>query len=294
MLADPVATPALSVLRVSTAVSCEPLRWPMWQMAGAGAMVAGAMFEVQLIESLRRARHVTVLTGAGVSAESGVPTFRDRLTGLWERYDAAELATPEAFDSDPSLVWGWYEWRRAVVHRAQPNPAHLALARLAGRVPRLTLVTQNVDDLHERAGNAGVLHLHGQLARPYCEQCLAPFQLPDPDPDAPEGGRRIEPPRCGACGGRVRPGVVWFGESLPQGPWRAAVEAARQCEVFFCIGTSALVQPAASLIDLARQSGAVTVQVNPNPTETDRTVTHLLRGKAGEIMPLLVERACGA
>ena len=134
MLADPVATPALSVLRVSAAVSCEPLRWPMWQMAGAGAMVAGGMSEVQLIESLRRARHVTVLTGAGVSAESGVPTFRDRLTGLWERYEAAELATPEAFDSDPSLVWGWYEWRRAVVHRAQPNPAHLALARLAARV----------------------------------------------------------------------------------------------------------------------------------------------------------------
>ena len=257
-------------------------------------MFASVMFEDQLIESLRRAPRVMVLTGAGVSAESGVPTFRDRLTGLWERYDAAELATPDAFDSDPALVWGWYEWRRTTVRRAQPNAAHLAIARLAGKVPRLTLATQNVDDLHERAGSPGVLHLHGQLARPYCEKCLEPFLGAEADPDPPEGGRRLEPPRCPACGGRVRPGVVWFGESLPQAPWRAAVAAARQCEVFFCIGTFALIQPAASLIDLAQQSGAVTVQVNPNPTDMDGTVTYLLRGKAGEIMPLLVERAFGA
>lgn len=252
------------------------------------------MFEEQLVEYLRRAQHVMILTGAGVSAESGVPTFRDRLTGLWENYDAAELATPEAFSRDPALVWGWYEWRRATVRRAQPNAAHLALARLDGKVPRLTLVTQNVDDLHERAGSPGVVHLHGQLARPYCERCLEAFQIPDSDPDPPAGGRRLEPPRCAACGGRIRPGVVWFGESLPQGPWRAAVEAARQCEVFFCIGTSALVQPAASLIHLAQQSGAVTVQVNPNPTEMDRTVMHVLRGAAGEVMPGLVAQTFGA
>jgi NAD-dependent deacetylase len=261
---------------------------------GAGAALAGTPFEVKLLECLRRAQRVMVLTGAGVSAESGVPTFRDRLTGLWEKYDAAALATPEAFSRDPALVWGWYEWRRATVRRAQPNAAHRAIAQLAGKVPRLTLVTQNVDDLHERAGSPGVVHLHGQLARPYCEKCLEPFQNLDPDPHAPEGGRRLEPPRCTACGGRIRPGVVWFGESLPQVPWRAAVEAAGQCEVFFCIGTSALVQPAASLIDRAQQSGAVTVQVNLHPTEMDQTVTHLLRGKAGEIMPLLVERAFGA
>jgi NAD-dependent deacetylase len=248
----------------------------------------------RLVESLRRAQHVMVLTGAGVSAESGVPTFRDRLTGLWEKYDAAELATSEAFRRDPALVWGWYEWRRATVRRAQPNAAHRAIAQLAGKVPRLTVVTQNVDDLHERAGSPAVVHLHGDLARPYCESCLEPFRSPDEDPDPPEGGRRLEPPRCVACGGRIRPGVVWFGESLPQGPWQSAVEAARQCEVFLCIGTSALVQPAASLIDLAHRSGAVTAQLNPNPTEMDRTVTHLLRGKAGEIMPKLVQRAFGA
>jgi NAD-dependent deacetylase len=244
----------------------------------------------RLVESLRCAQHVMVLTGAGVSAESGVPTFRDRLTGLWEKYEAAELATPEAYRRDPALVWGWYEWRRALVQRAQTNPAHVALARLAGKVPRLTLVTQNVDDLHERAGSPDVVHLHGRLAHPYCEQCLRGLQCPAPRPDLPEGGQRLEPPRCAECGGRIRPGVVWFGEALPQAPWRAAVEAAQACEVFFCIGTSAVVQPAASLIGLAHRAGAVTVQVNPNPTEMDRKVTYALRGPAGEIMPELVER----
>lgn len=246
-----------------------------------------------LIGSIRRAQHVMVLTGAGVSAESGVPTFRDRLTGLWEQYDAAELATPEAFERDPALVWGWYEWRRATVHRAQPNPAHRAIARMADEVPRLTLVTQNVDDLHERAGSPAVIHLHGQLARPYCEKCLEPFAAPEPSSDLPQGGRRIEPPRCARCGGRIRPGVVWFGEALPQASWQGAAAAAGDCEMFFCIGTSAVVQPAASLIGMAQRAGATTVQVNANPTDMDRTVTYALRGRAGEIMPELVARAWG-
>jgi NAD-dependent deacetylase len=243
-----------------------------------------------LVESLRSARHVMVLTGAGVSAESGVPTFRDRLTGLWEKYQAAELATPEAYRRDPALVWGWYEWRRATAQRAQPNAAHLAIARMASKVPRITLVTQNVDDLHERAGSVDVVHLHGRLAHPYCEQCLQGFECPLPGLDLPAGGQRLEPPRCAACGGRIRPGVVWFGEALPQEPWRAAVEAAQTCEVFFCIGTSAVVQPAASLIGLARRAGAITVQVNPNPTEMDWEVSYALRGPAGQVMPGLVER----
>jgi NAD-dependent deacetylase len=248
-------------------------------------------FDVQLVEALRRARHVLVLTGAGVSAESGIPTFRDRLTGLWAKFDPAELATPEAFDRDPALAWGWYERRRARVQRARPNAAHVAIARLAAWLPGLTLVTQNVDDLHERAGSPSVLHLHGELARPYCETCREAYACPAAQPDLPEGGRRIEPPRCAACGGRVRPGVVWFGESLPRAPWQAAVAAAGACELFFCIGTSALVQPAASLIGMARRAGATTVQLNPNPTEMDREVDYALRGPAGEIMPALVEQA---
>lgn len=256
-------------------------------------------FDATLLTSLRRAQHVLVLTGAGVSAESGIPTFRDRLTGLWENYDALQLATPEAFARDASLVWGWYEWRRARVQAAAPNPAHRAIARLAACLPRLTLVTQNVDDLHERAGSPGVIHLHGELARPYCERCrtphvAAPPGAGQPGSAMPEGGRRSEPPRCAQCGGRVRPGVVWFGEALPRAPWEAAVAAARGCDLCFCVGTSAVVQPAASLIDLAQRAGATSVQVNPNPTGADRSCTHLLRGPAGELLPPLVAAAFGA
>ncbi|MFO1400037.1 MAG: NAD-dependent deacylase [Steroidobacteraceae bacterium] len=255
--------------------------------------------DATLVATLRRARHVLVLTGAGVSAESGIPTFRDRLTGLWANHDALQLATPEAFARDPALVWGWYEWRRARVRGAAPNPAHVAIARLAACVPRLTLVTQNVDDLHERAGSAGVIHLHGELARPFCVRCRAPHAAGPPAAGQPGGGmpddgQRIEPPRCAQCGGRVRPGVVWFGEALPRAPWEAAVAAARACDLFFCIGTSAVVQPAASLIVLAQRAGATSVQVNPNPTEADRTVTHLLRGPAGALLPPLVAAAFDA
>ena len=168
-----------------------------------------------LLIALRAATHVVVFTGAGVSAESGIPTFRDKQTGLWERFDASELATSHAFERDPALVWGWYEWRRAKVTNAQPNPAHLAIASMATLVPELTLITQNVDDLHERAGSREVLHLHGAIGRRYCEKCHEPFMLPSSIGATPSGEARIEPPRCKSCGGRVRPGVVWFGESLP-------------------------------------------------------------------------------
>jgi NAD-dependent deacetylase len=241
-----------------------------------------------LIERLREARRVVIFTGAGVSQESGIPTFRDRLTGLWENFDAARLATPDAFDRDAALVWGWYEWRRARVQAALPNPAHRAIAELAGRVPELTLVTQNVDDLHERAGSPAVLHLHGRIAQPYCESCRRPHRAAA----APEGeGRRIEPPRCSACAARIRPGVVWFGESLPSEEWQAAQGATRRADLFFCVGTSALVQPAASLTDLAIHAGAMTVQVNPNSTGIEERVSVALKGPAGSVLPLLLERA---
>ena len=246
-----------------------------------------------LIRSLRAARHIVALTGAGISAESGIPTFRDPLTGLWARYDAMELATPDVFQRDPDLVWGWYEWRRELVRRALPNPAHLALARIARQVPRLTLVTQNVDDLHERAGSLDPLHLHGEISRPYCEACSAALAPTGGYEDVPDGGRRQAPPVCTACGGRVRPGVVWFGESLPQAPWGAALAATRQCDAFLCIGTSAVVQPAASLIGIARRSGALTVQINPNPTAAVASVTLLLLGNAGDVLPVVVDRVWG-
>ena len=234
---------------------------------------------------------IAVLSGAGISAESGVPTFRDRQTGLWEQYDAAELATPAAFQRDPALVWGWYEWRRAIVLRAAPNAAHAALADMTDLVPQLTLVTQNVDDLHERAGSRNVLHLHGELAHPFCETCQRSYTHLEGIPDVPSGGARIDPPRCAGCGGRIRPGVVWFGESLPELTWTAAHELTRQCDVFLCCGTSAIVQPAASLARIAMDAGATTIQVNPNPTDLDASVTATLRGPAGSVLPQLVSEA---
>src|SRR6185369_4335928 len=179
-----------------------------------------------LLHALRKARHIAVFTGAGVSAESGIPTFRDALTGLWGRFNAEDLATPEAFRRDPALVWGWYEWRRAKVKAAQPNPAHFAIAAMAGHVTKLSLITQNVDDLHERAGSSDVTHLHGSIDAPRCHVCERPADSLVANPDEPEGGRRLEPPRCVHCGGPVRPGVVWFGEALPQGAMMRAFEAA--------------------------------------------------------------------
>lgn len=243
----------------------------------------------QLVQALREAQRVVILTGAGVSAESGIPTFRDKQTGLWENFDAAELATPYAFEQDAALVWGWYEWRRALVLGAQPNSGHRAIAAMATLVPNLTLITQNVDDLHERAGSRDVLHLHGELSRPYCEACRLSYVLAEGIPQLPPGGARLDPPRCAACGGRVRPGVVWFGESLPDSTWRAACEAAQQCDVFLVCGTSSLVQPAASLTDIAIRAGGFTVQINPNQTGYDDLVEVVIRGPSGLALPRIVE-----
>ena len=201
----------------------------------------------ELVGVLRGARHVVVFTGAGVSAESGIATFRDALTGLWERFDAEDLATRDGFRKSPDLVWGWYEARRAGVMRASPNAAHRALAAMERRVERLTLVTQNVDDLHERAGSSAPIHLHGSLFSPRCFACARPAQLPPEIPAALEGGRQIPPPKCEHCGGRVRPGVVWFGEQLPKAALKQAFEAARSCDVLLSVGTSSLVQPAAEI-----------------------------------------------
>ncbi|AWE89659.1 sir2 family protein [Pseudomonas paraeruginosa] len=167
---------------------------------------------------LAGARRLVVFTGAGVSAESGIPTFRDALDGLWARYDPAALATPAAFADDPALVWGWYEWRRQKVLRAQPNPAHRAIAALADRVADTRLVTQNVDDLHERAGSREVLHLHGSLHAPRCAGCAMAYRGPLAEAAEPEAGRRIEPPRCRACGGPVRPGWSGSARRCPRRP----------------------------------------------------------------------------
>ena len=189
--------------------------------------------------TLRNARSVAVLTGSGISAESGVPTFRDAQTGLWARYDPMELATPEAFERDPRLVWEWYAWRRELVGNAALNPGHEALAELESRVPDFVLLTQNVDGLHRRAGSQNVVELHGSILHSRCSVEGAFVEPREEDPEIP--------PSCPSCGAFLRPDVVWFGEALPAEALEEAFHAARECDLFFSIGTSSLVQPAASL-----------------------------------------------
>lgn len=238
-----------------------------------------------LVEALRAARRVAVLTGAGTSAESGVPTFRDAQTGLWARYDPQELATPEAFHRRPRLVWEWYAWRRELVGRAAPNPGHLALAGMERRVPHFTLITQNVDSLHQRAGSRAVIELHGNLARVKCSREGRVVET-WAETDAP-------PPLCPHCGGLLRPDVVWFGEALPVDALERAFAAARAAEVFLTVGTSGLVQPAASLPLEALDAGAVVVEINPDETPLSRWMTHTLRGPSGRILPALVSAVWG-
>lgn len=244
-----------------------------------------------LISALQRAKHVVVFTGAGVSAESGIATFRDALTGLWERFNVADLATLKAFQKDKELVWGWYEWRRMQVLRAQPNPAHLAIAAMSRHVPKITVITQNVDNLHERGGSVGVLHLHGTLHHPRCSICGNAHTLPPGIPEEPEGGRRLSPPRCHHCGASVRPGVVWFGEDLPVKELSRAFASAQECDVLLVIGTSGLVQPAASIPSLAKQAGAMVAQINLMSSQLDSVCTWSIRGAAGEVMSSLLQTA---
>ncbi|HBY62708.1 MAG TPA: NAD-dependent deacylase [Solibacterales bacterium] len=231
----------------------------------------------QAREWLRQAESVVALTGAGVSAESGIPTFRGA-GGLWRNYRPEDLATPQAFARDPRLVREWYEWRRDLIANAQPNPAHIALAELERRTPRFALVTQNVDDLHERAGSRRVLKLHGDIATERCQRCGR---------EQPRV-RSVELPQCG-CGGLLRPAVVWFGEALPAEVWRRAEEAVAAAQVVLVVGTSAVVYPAASLVPAAVEAGARVIEVNLEETPFSAGVSVSLRGKAGEILPQVLE-----
>jgi NAD-dependent deacetylase len=242
-------------------------------------------FPSELLDRLRAARRVAVLTGAGVSAESGVPTFRDAQTGLWSQYDPTELATPQAFQRNPRLVWDWYRHRRKLVESAAPNPAHYALVDLEQYYDTFTLITQNVDGLHWQAGSRDLLELHGNIARSRCFDCGVYADRWSDDDDGP--------PPCASCGGLLRPDVVWFGEGIPSRALRSAVAAAEKADVFLCIGTSAVVQPAASLPALALRSGAYVVEMNIEETALS-VLTHCsLRGKAGELLPALAEEVLG-
>jgi len=211
---------------------------------------------------------LVVLSGAGISAGSGIPTFRDALTGLWARFDAERLATEDAFRADPALVWGWYRWRAAMVAAAVPNAAHVDVAALADDGHALTVVTQNVDDLHERGGARDVLHLHGRLLASRCIGCSG-RAAPDPilaPPSPPDGGARETPPTCTTCGATFRPDVVWFGEALPSDVWDAAEAAVDACELLVVVGTSSLVWPAAGLPERALRAGIPVLEINPQAT----------------------------
>jgi len=238
---------------------------------------------------LRDARRVCVLTGAGISAESGIPTFRDAQQGLWASYDPMQLATPEGFAEDPELVWRWYESRREYVRRAQPNPGHYALAELASRVHALTLVTQNVDGLHQRAGSTDVIEYHGNILR---DRCTVEHRVVDRAPDEEEPGTPSLP-RCVGCGALLRPDVVWFGEIIPHQAMLLADEAAAACDVFLSVGTSSLVYPAAGLAESALRAGARVIEVNPNPTDLSRLADVRLCGPAGTVLPDLLAALVG-
>lgn len=234
---------------------------------------------------LSAAQKVCVMTGAGMSAESGIPTFRDAQTGLWAKFDPMQLASEAGFRRDPRLVWDWYEHRREGVRRAQPNAGHLALADYARRHPRrLTLITQNVDDLHQRAGNTDALRLHGDiLLDRWLERCAHQPSLLDVSTAVP--GR---PPKCPHCGNLVRPGVVWFGEQLPEGAMEAAEQAAFECDVMLVVGTSGAVLPAAGLAQVAREAGAHVAILNPQESAIDGEAHLILRGTAAGVLPTLL------
>lgn len=230
--------------------------------------------------------HIAVLSGAGISAESGVPTFRDDATGLWSKYDPYELASPDGWQKHPERVWAWYLWRHHLVNEVQPNGGHLAVAEWQDFAD-VTVVTQNVDDLHERAGSKTVHHLHGSLAEFWCDTCGSRYH--GPLPDMPEPVLEKMPPHC-ECGGLIRPGIVWFGEPLPDEPWQAAVEAVSTAKIVVVVGTSAVVYPAAGLPDLARARGAVVIEVNPEPTPLTDSVTLSIRESASTALPTLLQR----
>ncbi len=240
---------------------------------------------------LAGARRVAVLTGAGMSAESGIPTFREALTGLWEQYDPAELATPQAFRADPARVFGWYVARWRMVRDVAPHPGHVALAAMQDRVPEFTVVTQNVDRLHQRAGVRDVVELHGALEAFRCWDAGHGFDVTTLD--APPADGPVEPPRCGECGAVVRPGVVWFGEMLPPEMLRRAEAVVGACDALIVVGTSAQVYPAAGLPHLAPAAGATIIEVNPERTAVSTLADRSVHAKAGEFLPAVVEMMRG-
>ncbi len=238
-----------------------------------------------LLERLRSANHVLVLTGAGMSAESGIPTFRDAQTGIWSKFRPEDLATPQAFTAHPARVWSWYEERRKKVRSAVPHAGHYALVELEAMMPRLSIVTQNVDALHQRSGSGNVIELHGNIMRTICHLTSRPI-----DDEWLANSEDCPPRSPWARHGLARPAVVWFGESLPAGTMDAAMEAAAGCDLCFSIGTTSLVQPAASLPLLAAEHGASLVEINPQETPLSLHADYCLRGSASSALISIIHQ----
>lgn len=242
----------------------------------------------QAAQAIHDAQVVTILTGAGVSKESGVPTFRDALDGLWAKYDPQELATRYAFKTNPKLCWDWYEWRREMVGKAKPNAGHFALAKLQGYKTNLHLVTQNVDSLHEIAGSKNVVHLHGELSQTKCfDDCQGDPTIIDLETLVYD--KDIGPPPCPHCFAYVRPAVVWFGELLPKHEYKLAHEYSQNCDVMLVVGTSGLVSPASQLPTIAKAKGSIIIEVNPDESMITRIADIKLDGASGEILPKVIE-----
>ena len=239
------------------------------------------MFSERLLSKLKNAESVVAFTGAGMSAESGVPTFRGE-EGIWKKFKPEELANFDAFIRNPELVWEWYKQRKQVVGTVQPNPGHFALAEMEKIFNRFTVITQNIDNLHRRAGSKTIHELHGNIERNYCIGCGTYYSNE-------EILKYEHAPRCAKCNGLIRPDVVWFGEMLPVDEWNASVAASERSDVFFSVGTSAIVYPAASLPQIAQRSGAYVVEINVEPTELTGVANETILGKSGEMLPQLVQ-----
>ena len=244
----------------------------------------------QAVDVLQKAKKVVFFTGAGISADSGIPTYGEKLSGIWAGYDPRDLETAKAFRENSALVWGWYLWRRLRVAQAEPNAAHLAVARMADSQRQVSVITQNIDDLHERAGSLDVVHLHGSLVMPKCFACHRSAVAPLDQSDVPDNGALIEPPRWQRCNGKMRPAVVWYGEHLPAQAWKAAVLLVKDCDLLISVGTSGIVMPAAGLPDLALASGASVIHVNKADVSMGGQKEFMLVGAAAEVLPMLLER----
>ena len=233
----------------------------------------------QARQEIEKASNIVVLTGAGISAESGVPTFRGQ-EGLWQNFRPEELATPDAFWNDPKLVWEWYDWRRNAVKDAKPNPGHYALAELESSVPHLTLVTQNIDGLHQMGGSTNITEMHGNIWQIRCTKCgeiEQNFQVPLPE----------LPPKCKKCGELGRPNVVWFGEMIGMDLIDKILRAIEECQVMLIIGTSGIVEPAASMGLVAKQTNKTVIEINLDETPSAGLYDIVIREKSGEVLPML-------